>query len=66
DWRNDYVTGTTSQTILIYKNQWYRDQTGDIVLGGTHLNTPEPSTLGLLGSGLIAVAGILRRKIFRA
>ncbi|MBV9339858.1 MAG: PEP-CTERM sorting domain-containing protein [Acidobacteria bacterium] len=44
----------------------FRSQTSD-----PHLNTddilvtPEPSTLGLLGTGLIALAGIIRRKIRR-
>jgi hypothetical protein len=65
DWKNDYVTGTTSQTIQLYKNQWYRDESGEILLGKTNLNTPEPGTLGLLGTGLVAVAGMLRRKLIR-
>jgi len=63
NWKGNYVTGTTSQTIRIFKNQWYQDESGGIVLGQTHLNSPEPGTLGLLGTGLIAVAGTLRRKI---
>lgn len=56
------VTGTTTQTIYTYKNQEVIDHKGNISLGQNHLNTPEPSTLGLLGSGLIAMAGMLRRK----
>jgi hypothetical protein len=33
--------------------------------GFTAMVTPEPGTLGLLGTGLIALAGIVRRKIHR-
>lgn len=59
------VTGTTTQNITLYKNQWNQDQEGRIRLGSTNLNVPEPGTLGLLGTGLIAVAGSMRRKLFR-
>ncbi len=60
------VTGTTTQTIVSYQNQWFQDHQGSIRLGGTHLNTPEPGTLGLFGTGLIALAGIMRRKLARS
>jgi hypothetical protein len=59
------VTGTTTQTIYTYWNQETVDHKGNIKLGMTHLNTPEPSTLGLLGTGLVAIAGMLRRKALR-
>lgn len=62
-WTGRTVTGTTTQTITTYKNQELKDHKGSIKLGQTHLNTPEPSTLGLLGTGLIAVAGMFRRKL---
>jgi PEP-CTERM motif len=61
------ATGTTIQTIYTYWNQEKIDHSGGVHLGGTTLNsTPEPGTLGLLGSGLLAVAGAIRRKISRA
>jgi hypothetical protein len=58
------VTGTTTQDITLYKNQWSQDHMGLIRLGNSHLNVPEPGTLGLLGTGLIAMAGSMRRKLF--
>ena len=58
------VTGWTSQTIVLYRNQWAKDGKGSINLGHDHLNTPEPSTLVLFGTGVVALAGTLRRKLF--
>src|SRR5579859_2710281 len=56
-WNGRTVTGTTTQTIILYQNQWGQDQTGLIGLVGnnSHLNTPEPGTLGMFGTGLIAL-----------
>jgi hypothetical protein len=62
-WTGHTVTGTTSQTIYAYKNQWLQDGKGSVHLGGGHFVTPEPSTLGLLGLGLLGTAGLVRRKL---
>jgi hypothetical protein len=32
-------------------------------MGNTGFGTPEPGTLGLLGTGLVAIAGMFRRKL---
>ncbi len=55
------VTGTTTQTIITHPGQLAKG-IGHINLGDTHLNTPEPGTLGLLGTGLLGIAGTFRRK----
>lgn len=58
------ATGTVTETIYTYWNQEKIDHRGNIHLGTLSIaSTPEPSTLGLLGTGLVAVAGALRRKI---
>lgn len=61
-WTGRTVSGTTTQTIYTYWNQEKVDHKGNINLGMTHLATPEPGTLGLLGTGLVAIAGFLRHK----
>jgi hypothetical protein len=60
-WNGHFVTGTTTQTIYSTNGQLSQG-IGHIRVGGTGLPTPEPGTLGLLGTGLVAIAGMLRRK----
>jgi PEP-CTERM motif len=56
------VTGTTTQNISIFHGQWLRDGQGDLHGGNTRL-VPEPGTLALLGTGLVGVASLVRRKL---
>jgi hypothetical protein len=41
----------------------YFDGTVGMGSGDTNIVVPEPGSLGLLGTGLIALAGIVRRKL---
>jgi hypothetical protein len=60
-WNGQFVTGTTTQTIHSTPGQ-ITQGIGHIRMGDTNILTPEPGTLGLLGTGLVAIAGMLRRK----
>lgn len=65
-WNGHMATGTVNEEIFTYWNQERIDHKGSIHLGGVVLNsTPEPGTLGMLGSGLLVMAGAIRRKISR-
>jgi hypothetical protein len=58
------VTGNTSQTIFTATAQLANGVAH--IANGQTVTAPEPGTLGLLGTGLIGIAGLLRRKIFSA
>jgi hypothetical protein len=54
--------GSTFQ-VAIVTGKGFFNGTGDIESGDTTVVVPEPGTLGLLGTGLVGVAGLVRRKL---
>jgi len=56
--------GSAFQTSIVTGSGFFVS-TASIASGDTIFVTPEPGTLGLLGTGLVGVAGLVRRKLKR-
>lgn len=64
-WDGRTVSGTTTQTLYSTNAQWTAGR-GHIQVGTSNLTIPEPGTLSLLGTGLVGIAGMFRRKLIGA
>jgi hypothetical protein len=64
-YNGQFVTGTTTQQLYSVAGQLSQG-IGHIKVGDTQLMAaPEPGTLGLLGTGLVSITGIYRRRILK-
>src|SRR5439155_565206 len=57
------LAGSTLSAVNRLTGKGFFNGSTQIASGDTNIVVPEPGTLGLLGTGLVGIAGLVRRKL---
>jgi hypothetical protein len=60
---NGYATVGATTQLVVTTGKGYFSGSANLSSGDTNIVVPEPGTLSLFGTGLVGLAGVIRRKL---